>query len=511
MLSKDQAERLRDDFQDAGYTAEAVLARLGDQGQAGVQRNCSVPALRRLAGCEDAQAQLIRLFPLQQAVPRASLESVLDIGALLDAQILDIVPGGAAGVDSVRALVDVRTHDFEDPDGHWSGWVASDPPPGMDRRTVRTRPDYVLGVSPASISLADLSIPDHVGRALDLGTGSGVQALHLARHADRVVATDLNPRAVELARLTMDLNGLDVTVRSGSLYEPVHRERFDLVVSNPPYVMSPPAPEGRRLVYREGDFRGDGLVRAVVRGAREHLAEGGVLQVLANWADIDGQDWKEGLAGWAGCTGCQTWVVEREHLDIYRYIEMWLTDAGLDGDPNWQQRYREWLDYFAQLSVTGVGMGWIMVRNSGCAQPDVHIEQWPYEIAQPVGPAVSRQLRARRFAQLPGDEILAASYRISSDVVQESIARPGASDPSHIVMRQGSGLKRAMQVDTALGGVLGACDGQLSLAVILDVVANLLDEDAVALRERLLPGLRQALTEGFLLQTGTTPSASTGG
>ena len=65
-----------------------------------------------------------------------------------------------------------------------------------------------------------------------------------------------------------------------------------------------------------------------------------------------------------------------------------------------------------------------------------------------------------------------------------------------------------MQVDTALAGVLGACDGELSLAVIIDVVATLLDEDPLTLRARLLPGLRQALAEGFLLDTASGASAS---
>ena len=67
----------------------------------------------------------------------------------------------------------------------------------------------MLGVSAASASLAQLTLRRPVGRALDLGTGCGVQSLHLARHADAVVATDLNPRALDLARITFALNGID--------------------------------------------------------------------------------------------------------------------------------------------------------------------------------------------------------------------------------------------------------------------------------------------------------------
>ena len=138
---------------------------------------------------------------------------------------------------SVRAVVELRP--YASPDDGASGWLVSDLTPGLDGIVEPTRPDYVLGASPASLTLAEITMRGHAGRALDLGTGCGVQSYHLSRHADRVVATDLNPRALRLARLGAALSGMDVDFREGSLYEPVVGERFDLIVSNPPYVMSP--------------------------------------------------------------------------------------------------------------------------------------------------------------------------------------------------------------------------------------------------------------------------------
>src|SRR5947207_195165 len=78
--------------------------------------------------------------------------------------------------------------------------------PGRDGKVSPTRPDLVLGVSAASTSLAQLTPREVIGSALDLGTGCGVQSLHLARHAARIVATDVNPRALELAEVTLGLN-----------------------------------------------------------------------------------------------------------------------------------------------------------------------------------------------------------------------------------------------------------------------------------------------------------------
>ena len=77
-------------------------------------------------------------------------------------------------------------------------------------------------------------------RALDVGTGSGVQALLAARHARRVVATDVNKRALLYAELNAALNGLEnIEFRRGSLFEPAGGEYFDLVTCNAPYVVSP--------------------------------------------------------------------------------------------------------------------------------------------------------------------------------------------------------------------------------------------------------------------------------
>ncbi|WP_316670764.1 methyltransferase [uncultured Propionibacterium sp.] len=513
MLSRRDTDALREALVGAGYTVDAVLDRLGPAGQEGLARNATVPALHILGGADDAQANLIRLFPLQQALPRESLDSSgggpLDVDALVGAGILRHVrPAGAAGgarADGplVEAVVDIRPYGFEDAGGDWSGWVAADPVPGLDRVVTPTRPDYVLGVSPASTSLVQLSVPDEVGSALDLGTGCGVQSLHLARHAERVVATDLNPRACGLAGLTMALNGLDrVRLRQGSLYGPVAAERFDLIVTNPPYVMSPPAGDGERLVYREGSFTGDGLVETIVRQGPDHLADGGLLQVLANWADTRDMAWQDRLSGWTAGTGCDLWVIQRERLDVYEYIETWLADAGLDGGEQWGPRYRRWLDYFERLGITGVGMGWIMLRNSGAARPQVRVEEWPHDIGRPVGPALSSGWKAIDARAMRDDELFAAHCALSPDVVQETSGAPGAANPSRVVLRQGTGLRRAVEVSTSLGGVLGACDGELSLGRIVDAVASLLGEEPAGLRAELAPGLRDALADGFILITG---------
>ena len=159
-------------------------------------------------------------------------------------------------------LVDVRP--YGEPDTDW--YVVSD-------IGAPATPDHVLGLGGASLTLARITPRRDVGRAMDLGCGAGSQVLHAARHASRVVATDTNPRALRLTALTAALSGIpeeQLDLREGSLFAPVSDERFDLVVSNPPFVISP----SHRFTYRDAGLPGDELSRLVVRGAAAHLAPG---------------------------------------------------------------------------------------------------------------------------------------------------------------------------------------------------------------------------------------------
>ena len=135
--------------------------------------------------------------------------------------------------------------------------MVSDLTPGLDGQPLRVGTDHVLGVTPASTSLAQLTTRRPVGRALDLGTGCGVQSLHLSTHADDVVATDVNARALAITAFNAALNDLDLDLRAGSLWDPVSGETFDLITANPPFVISPATERhGERLTYRDSGLPG---------------------------------------------------------------------------------------------------------------------------------------------------------------------------------------------------------------------------------------------------------------
>lgn len=469
-----------------GFTVDAVHGVLGDAAWRALARNETVPGLRATAD-GSTLSTLIRLFQLQAAVPRASAEA-----AFGEAWETALALGLAeADGDEARALLDLRPYGDELHD--W--WVVCDLTPGLDGRENPRDPSYVLGISEASSSLAQLTVRPPVGRALDLGTGCGVQALHLATHATDVVATDVNRRATDLTRLTAAINGVDLDVREGSLFEPVAGERFDLIATNPPFVVSPP--EGDRLVYRETGFPGDDVVRRIVTQAPDHLNDGGWCQVLAAWIHEDGVPWQERLASWIEPTGMDAWVVQRERVDLPEYAEMWLADAGLRHAPGHLERYDRWLSWFAEQRIEAMGFGWITLRKAGRATPQVRIEEWTGPAAQPVSSEFAAW--AHRTDALDAGDVLDRAWRVGDDVVQETAGPVGAPDPAIIRAVRMGGLRPSRQLDTIEAGLVSASDGDLTAGQLLDAIAHLLEQDAAEVRRTYEPAVRELVADGFLV------------
>jgi hypothetical protein len=470
--------RLRDALVGAGYRYDAVRDLLGVRAHAALGRHETTPALRRTTGGSPLET-VVRLFVLQSPVARSAADRALPglVGDLVTAGLV------TASGDEVRALLDCRP--YADDDHDW--WVVSDLTPGLDGEPIRVQHDHVLGVTPASVSLAQLTLRRPVGRALDLGTGCGVQALHLAGHAEQVVATDVTDRALAMAAFNAALNEHVVDLRSGSLWDPVVGERFDLVVSNPPFVISPTGGDG--LVYRDSGLPGDRVVETIVRDAPAHLTDGGWCQVVANWVINDADPWDERIGSWLA-SDCDALVVQREVLDPPAYVELWLKDAGRHGTAGYLEAYDAWLRWFDEQGVEGVGFGWVNLRRGG----SVHeLLEHPYAVEQPVALAVEAWAAAQ---QAPVDEHTHLS--LSGDVVQETHGAPGAEDPETIVLRQRRGLCRARSVDTVEAAFAWVCDGELSVGQILDALAHLLERDRDELAATYLPVVRLLVRQGYL-------------
>ncbi len=497
---------LRDDLRAAAYTSDAVRAAWGPIADEAVGHGLHGPALAALeraaasAGALTPAEVLARLLFLGVASPTASVERALPRTGVAGLVALGV---GTVEGDTVVPQVLVRPQDAADADGEGEWWIASDLDEAALRGPLPT--GHVLGVGGASLTLAGLQLPTPAARVLDLGTGCGIQALRALRYAENVVATDVSERALAFTRLNALLNGADeIETRLGSLFEAVHGERFDRVVSNPPFVITPRVAGVPEYEYRDAGFAGDDLVAAFVTGVGDVLVPGGIAQLLGNWEyrgdDGDGLDrvraWVE-----ASPVPLDAWVIERELLDPLAYAELWVRDGGTaNGTTGYGDLVTAWLDDFAARGVTAVGFGYLLLRRAASGVPTLRrFERVRQHLGDGLGVHLARALAASdALSGLDDDALAAAELTVAGDVTEARHHLPGAEAPSVIELRQGGGLSRTIEVDPALAALVGACDGDLSVQALIDAIAELLDVDAAALRADLLPRVRELVFTGVL-------------
>lgn len=497
------AELLRADLDRAGYTVDAVTDLLGPVAAAALGREQPLPAVRVLAGRREPAAALTLLWLLGRTVRRADLDAALPLCGTAGAVRLGLAEASGAGPDDeVRPLLDLRPYEAIDAAGPCRWWVASDLGQLATHGPLRT--DHVLGIGGASTTLAQATVRRPVGRVLDLGTGCGVQALHATRHAGRVVGTDVSARALEVAALNLALAGVDeqVELRAGSLLDPVQGESFDLVVSNPPFVITPRDAGVPAYDYRDGGLPGDELVRRLVTGVGEVLAPGGTAQLLANWEVHDDASWQERVGGWLRESGLDGWVVQRDVQDPAEYAETWIGDGGQHAGRDFDDLYGAWLDDFAARGVDAVGFGIVTLRRpvDDSAPRWQRLEEQRGPAHQPLGGYVARTLDVLDVLATTDDEALLASrWVVAPDVTEERHHRPGEAEPAAVLLRQTDGFGRVVQVGTTVAAAVGACDGELSVGQIAGALAALLDVGEGAVRAELVGAVRDLGGDGLLL------------
>ena len=356
--------------------------------------------------------------------------------------------------------------------------MASDAPTvTTDRAGGSVAPDHVIGVGASSVLLARMTVRRPIGRALDLGTGGGVQALNVSSHAGEVVATDLNRRALGFARFSMGLSRVaNVTTRESDLFSAVRGERFDLIVSNPPYVISPES----RLVFRDGGLEADGLCRRLVRDAARP-SRGGRLLSAARQLGPPNRGQLEGPSGGVvrGLRVRYAWVIQRSVDDVEEYAVGWVLHGEPGGGGGAAAEARvldEWLAYYARLGIDRIGFGLITLRRRESGRPFVRFEELPHDPGIACGDDIARSFQLRDWLDsLDGDDgLLDVCLAVAPDVHlhRDLVASGGAFVAGAGELRRSTGLRREGLVDDDTIPVVGGCDGTSTLRSLLRDLAS---------------------------------------
>ncbi len=435
---------LRDAFLRAGYRS-VHLDRLlyGEGSPAGTV--LELPVSRRRVRGTGPLPTLARLFRLRAEVdPEAAraafapvpLERLVALGLLT---LTD---------DGVRSPFDAREYD---------GLMLL----GDRARTERDdlAANYVTSVNATSMALAAITIRRPIVNALDVGSGNGIQALLAARHARRVVAVDVNPRALNITAFNARLNGLDnVEVRRGSFFEPVAGECFDLIVANPPFVISPES----RYLFRDAGLVGDALSRQIARQVAEHLSEGGLGHVLCNWVyDPDG-DWAAPLQNWLHDAGCDVTALLYHTEDPVTYAAKWLKAQCVAHPEEYEASIDRWLTYYDEIGLRGIASGGLIIRRRS------HGTNWfqgyavPRQGHAPCGAQLERLIDIHDYLQgLPDEALLDRSLRVVAEHHLEQNLQFGADGymlkDCRLCLDQP--LSFEGRIDYASMKVLSRCDG----------------------------------------------------
>ena len=486
--------KLRPALDAAGYT-QTSLAKKVLSNESG--RPLDVPALLRRTAEPSPYNTLLRLFVLARPVAEEAARAALEPAELEPLTAVGLLRRDKEGVRAEAALIPFEdlllARDF------WPDFTAEP-----------ARRDHVMGVGPSSLAVANLTVRRPIELALDLGTGCGVFALLAARHADRVIATDTNPRALNFAALNARLNGVSsVELRRGDLYEPVTARHFDLIVCNPPYAISPRS----EYQYRDSGLPGDAICERVIRGAPPRLREGGFCSVVFNWHHQSEDDWAERPTQWLEGTGCDAWVLRSDMTDPIGYAATWLRHAGQRDPSRYERQLAEWLAYHEQLGIRQISSGAVVLRRRSAPSNWIRAEDAPP--GRPLGSCsdqIQRVFAAQDLIEQLTDEqsLLERSFVLAPDHELEHLLHAKGGDwvVKAARLRQTSGFPFTGNVDRLVGMVLAGCDGHHSLRELVNGLAAALKLDAGRVGPACTGVVRTLLGAGFLTLADDPPAAA---
>jgi SAM-dependent methyltransferase len=475
--------RVRETLAQAGYDERGLRRVVREGGVIGLAEGVAALPLRPDA--DEPLSVLARLF-----LGGEPIETALAASALAPFE-----PGELGELLTVRNGVvrpRVRLEPFE------GLLIASD-------RQERLGAAHVLGIGGGTRLLASLTVDRRAETALDLGTGSGALALLAARHAQRVVGVDLNPRALRLARVNATLNGIaGIEWLHGDLFEPVGDEQFDLVIANPPFIVSP----GSEFLFRDGGREDDTLSRSVVVGAAARLREGGFAHILCNWVAPAKGRWAKAPRSWLRGAGCDAWLLHYRTDSPAAYALRWnlrpgrtlATAAAAAG---------EWVDYYRTRGIEAIATGIIVLRRR-------RGRNWVREdeFARTVGAAgahVDRVFAAQDLLQSLGDrrELLTVPLVAAPRTLLVERHEPsGALERARLTVEQG--VQVAGRIPPACLPVVAALDGRQPLRAVLEAAARTKGVTTEALTAQCLPTLAELLARGLIVAGDPAVSGGAG-
>jgi methylase of polypeptide subunit release factors len=461
-----------------GYGEESVEELLGEEGVSAGPEDVAVFS-RRLPGTPLGVA--LRLLLLQ--LPIEAAEGSIALGQDAVDALLTL---GLAVADDGKLVPRSRIMPVEGLLISFDGFSTRDDPHG-----------YVSTFSPTTAWLAALTPRRRVTSAVDIGTGNGAHALLAARHSDRVIATDLNPRALAYTEINAALNGLDnIETRLGSLFEPVAGAKFDLVTCNAPFVVSPES----RWQYRDSGMPADRMSELVVRQAALALADDGFASVLVSWVAETKDEPDDRVLEWLEGSGCDAWVLGMSGADPLDHAFSWNNHL-VDDQQALGEALDDWSSYFRSIGVSWITEGAVLLHRREGDDHSVRVEPIEEDDLEEAGAQIERAFAAHAYlATIRSDEaLLERQFAFVEDVRIDRSFDAEGGEAATVVLHEGTMPEVEVNPETA--DVLALLDGGTSLGRAIERTNKRLEltrRSASELRREALDAMRDLLELGFI-------------
>jgi methylase of polypeptide subunit release factors len=453
--SQENALLIRNFFREAGYDHEQFrrnpLLRDLPSRRAG-----NLPYL--LEGTREPSALnlLLRCFFLGAACDNGALASVIP-----EPVLASLVASGMLAAEGDLLLPSVMMTPCDD------DLFAADMAARVESPQVS---DMVLWPNPSTRLLQLFTTRTWSESTLDLGAGCGILAILAAPHSRQVVATDLNPRAAEFTAFNAALNEIDnVECLTGDTFAPVAGRRFDLIMANPPFFVTP----SQGQMYCENDMELDGYCRRVVREAAEHLNDGGRLQMLCEWVGVKGQPWQERVAAWFEDIGCDAWVMRSYVRDAAGYARERIKE---ENAAQRARKFDEWMEYYRLLGVEEIYGGLVAMRKRSAPNWLRIEETGPLDLQAPAGESVLEMFACQDALETHRavPELMTLKPRLAPDaeLSQQSRVTSGKWTPVTMKLSRTSGLPSNLALDPTVAGFLAGCDGSRTLDQLVRELAS---------------------------------------
>jgi methylase of polypeptide subunit release factors len=476
------AALLREAFLSAAYNVQTLQRHMRWDSIAPSMATHAPALLDALEG-DTKLCGLLKLFLFEYAVDRreaaeavhpASLEALLEAGVLKSADGIEacvrVVP-----LDRLLIVSDRR-------------YIGSELPR-----------DMVMGAGLSSSVLMRGTIRNPSSRTLDLCAGSGVQSLAAAAHSESVLALEKNSHAIELGRFAAVLNGLDnIEFRESDFYSAAEGERFDLIVANPPYVISPES----EFQFRDGGLGADRVSEHVARNGARFLNEGGYLQMVCDWANYRGRDWQDRLAEWAGDSGCDMLVLRGRGMTAAEYPGIWIAGMYSQAPAVYLQKARRWLDYYREQEIESMNFGFITLRKRSGPRNWFHATDAPLESLSVSGEYIERKFQAQDFLEAnAADDVLLEQYLTLEEAVrfdQRYVPGGEAWNLDECALAMADASMPPVKTDRYMAGLCGRLRGERPLGVVLAEMAGAMNTSLDKLVPQVTPILRGLIERGYL-------------